>query len=663
MDTQMRLRQPTNTAIEDAEARWDVTFDEERRAILRSMESADIRACPGSGKTTLLVAKLGILATDWTSRHSGCCVLSHTNAARKEIEKHLDRIPALTALSGYPHFVGTIQTFLHRFLAIPAAIERFGARPSIVDNERYEIEAKRIFYEGTQTNRNLQKARYAITQWIEKDSRYENAGDYVSRLEYIDEKLSLPRLGLTKKPVSHDSTTGRELRQFKEDMSRQGYFRFGDMAALASWYAARHPTVAGFLACRFPIVFIDEMQDTVADQAALLDALLAGSVIQRFGDDRQAIYHTTSEKIAGALFPRGTVLPMQRSFRLSPSIAVLAQNVCADAPPEALVGDERKPNREHTIFVFSRNRIANVLPAYCSLVARELGTGIDPRHVKAVGASTVVRDEPHKFPSAIGDYWPSFVARNRRGKPRLAHLSDYLDKARAGILASASTTEARSTLLDACVRMLRLHGITDGDRSVTPTSLLGQLKEDNPSAHRRLCSVLAEVCLELSSGSRVNAESCGRELRATLASVLEGQAWHARVDKFCAPAVDADVSAVAVPDGDARAPDVYRAVTASGAVAVTVDTIHSVKGQTLRAVLVLETFIYEHDLHKLMTAGYLRGSRPTKKPGSRLTGQLRRIYVAMTRPTDLLCLAVLDEHIERDDRQAMRDVGWVITDV
>ncbi len=663
MDTQMRLRQPTETAIDDAEARWDVTFDEERRAILRSVATADIRACPGSGKTTLLVAKLGILAADWNPRHSGCCVLSHTNAARKEIEKHLDRIPALTALTRYPHFVGTIQTFLDRFLAIPAAIEKFGTRPSVVDNERYEIEAKRIFYEGTQTNKNLRKARYAITQWIDKDPRYEKAGDYVSRLEYQDDQLSLRPLGTRKQRVSWDSPTGQALHQCKEETSRQGYFRFGDMAALAAWYAARHPTVAGFLACRFPIVFIDEMQDTIAEQATLLDTLLAGSVIQRFGDDRQAIFHTTSETIAGAPFPRGTVLPMQRSFRLSPSIAVLAQNVCADAPPEALVGDERKPNREHTVFVFSRNRIANVLPAYCGLVARELGTGIDPRHVKAVGASTVVRDEPHKFPSAIGDYWPSFVARNRRGQQRLANLSDYLDKARAGILESTSTTEARSTFLDACARMLRLHGITDGDRSVTPTSLLRQLKEDNPSAHRRLCSVLAEVCLELSGGSRVNAESCGLELQAILAPFLEGHEWHARVDRFCAPAADADVSAVTVSDGDARTANAYRHETASGTVAVTVDTIHSVKGQTLRAVLVLETFIHEHDLRTLMTAGYLRGSRPTKKPGSRLTGQLRRIYVAMTRPTDLLCLAVLDEHIERDDRQAMRDVGWVIKEV
>lgn len=90
-----------------------------RAAVLLSNETLDIEACPGSGKTTLLVAKLAILARKWKSRRSGVCVLSHTNAARREIERSLGRTAAGAALLSYPHYVGTIHGFVNEFLAIP----------------------------------------------------------------------------------------------------------------------------------------------------------------------------------------------------------------------------------------------------------------------------------------------------------------------------------------------------------------------------------------------------------------------------------------------------------------------------------------------------------------------------------------------------------------
>ena len=94
-----------------------------------------------------------------------------------------------------------------------------------------------------------------------------------------------------------------------------------------------------------------------------------------------------------------------------------------------------------------------------------------------------------------------------------------------------------------------------------------------------------------------------------------------------------------------------------------VDTIHSVKGEDLKAILVLETIFYEHDLKVLIEKGYLKGQSPTHKPGKRVANHLKRIYVAMSRPTHLLCLAVLDEHLRPEDRMALIEIGWTIKDV
>ena len=90
-----------------------------RQEVLKCMDSVDVAACPGSGKTTLLVAKLAILAEKWQYRTRGICVLSHTNAARHEIEKHLGNTAAGRRLLDYPHYIGTIHGFVNEFLAAP----------------------------------------------------------------------------------------------------------------------------------------------------------------------------------------------------------------------------------------------------------------------------------------------------------------------------------------------------------------------------------------------------------------------------------------------------------------------------------------------------------------------------------------------------------------
>ena len=82
-----------------------------QRDFLGCATSRDVQAAPGSGKTTLLVAKLDLLARAWGSRRQGICVISHTNAAREEVERLLSDHPSGAALLAYPHFVGTVTAF------------------------------------------------------------------------------------------------------------------------------------------------------------------------------------------------------------------------------------------------------------------------------------------------------------------------------------------------------------------------------------------------------------------------------------------------------------------------------------------------------------------------------------------------------------------------
>jgi len=113
-----------------------LNFDEVRISVLKAMHSIDVQACPGSGKTTLIAAKLILLAKNWPFNCQGICVLSHTNVAKDEIINRLKRSSTIVAqhLLSYPHFIGTIQEYVGKFVAFPL-IRSKGIPIKLVDTD------------------------------------------------------------------------------------------------------------------------------------------------------------------------------------------------------------------------------------------------------------------------------------------------------------------------------------------------------------------------------------------------------------------------------------------------------------------------------------------------------------------------------------------------
>lgn len=121
------------------------SFDDERRAFIRCMESRDVIACPGSGKTTALLAKILILAKKMPFEDDrGICVLTHTNVAIDEITQQADHIAADT-LFRYPNFFGTIQGFVDQFLAMPGYRSEFQKPIVAIDNDRFFSELEKLY--------------------------------------------------------------------------------------------------------------------------------------------------------------------------------------------------------------------------------------------------------------------------------------------------------------------------------------------------------------------------------------------------------------------------------------------------------------------------------------------------------------------------------------
>ncbi len=136
------------------------TFDAERRAFINRLDTLDLQAVPGSGKTTALLAKLVILERRLPFDNGfGILVISHTNAAVDEIKRRIGM--HCQKLFAYPNYVGTIQSFVDRFLAIPAFVAMFEKRPVRIDHEIYDI-AVEGFYKSL-------PASPTLPSWGEKE--------------------------------------------------------------------------------------------------------------------------------------------------------------------------------------------------------------------------------------------------------------------------------------------------------------------------------------------------------------------------------------------------------------------------------------------------------------------------------------------------------------
>jgi DNA helicase-2/ATP-dependent DNA helicase PcrA len=83
-----------------------------------------VEACPGGGKTWVIMGRYARRVRE--ERRKGVALLSFTNAAIGEIG---DRARNAPELMRSPNFVGTFDSFLHRFIVTPGWIVTEGTRP------------------------------------------------------------------------------------------------------------------------------------------------------------------------------------------------------------------------------------------------------------------------------------------------------------------------------------------------------------------------------------------------------------------------------------------------------------------------------------------------------------------------------------------------------
>lgn len=628
-------------------------FNDERKCFLRCEDSRDVVACPGSGKTTALLAKLVILASRMPFADGrGVCVITHTNVAIDQIK--LKAGAAADALFRHPNFFGTIQEFTNRFLAIPAYVARFGRREMRMDEDLYEIQARKTFLEaGLSNNGAIFGQLKRQLQGLSWQEQFPLKVEFFRNLQFRFEGSSVDYVrgdtGKTFLRAAGKSKSYPDIHGAKYGLLQEGYLRYRDAFPLALWYLKQNPVIAEAFANRFAYVFVDEAQDTNAEQIGILNAAFAdrdASVVQFLGDPNQAIYNFVTKEAHWT--PCNDPIQFSDTVRYGPTISDLLTTVRIDNQILLL------PNRKQTslpphLLLFEDGEEPRVLPAFASLLrnhglsARE--DGDPPGIFKAVG--WVGKDKREEGKLCIPAYLPEYEGTRTRLRQHFNCLLSYVQ-----CRDTLGAAEFRRAVLDAVCRSLTVGEVRHpgNDRPFTPSTLLTFLAEDNAAAHRELLHRISELALR-----SVNPGYSAESARDTIADYL--CRWWPRLkdeDAFAdfATAVETQVE-------EPCASPSHSNCFIDGDIAIEVGTVHSVKGETHRATLYLESnYKKKTDSQRLLP--FLKGQYPADLLGKpEHIENLKIAHVAMSRPTHLLAFACSRKTIAGHE-DVLAANGWEI---
>lgn len=617
----------------------DLNFDDgERRCALLENGSRDFNAVPGSGKTSLLAAKLLLLAKKWPHARRGICVLSHTNVARDEITRRLAETVEGAQLLSYPHFIGTIHSFVNQFFAMPMLRSL---------NQKVEVIDDLVFAEKALSRLQLSQF-YKLRFYLANQN---NGESIATSLFYRTAALTLD-VESGALPAAHTASY-KSLTNLKTQLTGLGIFRHRDMFAYADLALQTCPHLVDVVYRRFPMVFIDEMQDTSWDQESFLNRIFDGkSVMQRFGDVDQKIL-SDEENAELLTFPRKGYGSVSTSKRFGPAIAHAVGSIRMSGA--AVVGEGGHMHAP-VLLLYPTNAATKVVPHFGRIVLERLSEkDIGSGDVKAMCARKTGEGEVEAG-RHICDYWPGYG----NGLPTTGMRSENFWSliGDAGLTLREASLSARvSDVRRALLLVLRDAGapmskdLRDGRAlprvasAFAPAGQIEVLTRQLALSGVQLCSTDQHAALF---------QLLYEMLKPYLPDSLALDKFKA-LKVFQSPAVAANL----VPPLSTMCDVIHQGRTLQFGLG----TVAGMKGETHSASLVLES--YGGNSRKYDVAlglEYIAGmpSKPLKKLAKTQQAQMRSLYVAMSRPTALLCLAANESRVSQKVRDALIVQGWHI---
>jgi DNA helicase-2/ATP-dependent DNA helicase PcrA len=240
-----------------------------------------LRACPGSGKTEVIGLKASYEISKWQEQNiGGLAVLTFTNSAAKELNNRIRKYSELT-IGTHPHFIGTFDSWLHNFLLHPFCHYLTAYKGKDGDKSIRIIEqdsgADFMYAYQFKVDHKGKKVPVKATEYHFKDNWKTVVGD-------TDIAKSIISRGLT-------TTEFEEFKTVKTKFIKDGFATYSDAEFLCCRLLTKFKFLTQKIALRFPVIIVDECQDLSEDQLTIIDILQQkGTIFHFVGDINQAIY-------------------------------------------------------------------------------------------------------------------------------------------------------------------------------------------------------------------------------------------------------------------------------------------------------------------------------------------------------------------------------------
>lgn len=648
-----------------------MTFDDERRDFIKCLDSCDLLAVPGSGKTTSLQAKLCCLTHHLPlSDGQGILVLSHTNNAVNEIKKKLS--VDCYQLFDSPHFIGTVQDFVDKYLAIPYYELRYKKKVHVIDKDAYKQEVERYI----RINRNSG----AVNALLYHSKTFNFSNIYLHRNDEgeivftfgMDAPLTYP---LIQKWVNEGTVDEKHreieeyLKNMKLDILKRGVLSYEDCYILADAYMKKYPFVAHALKRRFKYIFIDEAQDLKKHQLDLIDRIFNREecCLQRIGDKNQTIYQRPDRAIPDQWVVRNPRI-LSNSLRLTPTIAKVVDPFTVDTNPDeegnlrfVVIGrrDLGQGDIPPHLIVFDKDSKDSLLRCFDDLInyynLRNSDEG--KKYGFHIVGWAVKYDETAKGEKLrLKDIFPNCSKHSDKGLSSYSTLSEFLVFG----CRDWNMTECKSVISKILVYVLRIIGKKDENGGYySKTSMEKYVRNQGEHVYNDYLSFIYQTTIMLFLKRYTDCYIIIRDFIFNGFSALFGISNNnINIKDFCE---DEFNTALNHTEKDERYSDIV------------IGSVHSVKGQTHCATMYVETSFNGYESEHLCKKRKPNRKNPNTMFPSPLFQEkhqfdgkvtalstMRMMYVGFSRPTHLLCYAVFKENWTDEMIRRMESLGWNI---
>jgi DNA helicase-2/ATP-dependent DNA helicase PcrA len=332
--------------------------EEQWRAIEHPLGPVAVIAGAGSGKTAVMAARLANIVVSGAARPSQILGLTFTNKAAQELDERIRRATEhVDVQSGEEVGVYTYHGFADRILRDYGP--KIGIEPEVAlmsEAQAFMLVA-RLFEEITFERLRVTHLPSLIAKVRALAEACSNhlvdpaeviAADRALERRYLEMDKKIP--AKLKRTLNDRPEIARVVEAYVDKKRELARIDFGDQIRFAYRVVTERPEVANALRTRWPVVLLDEYQDTNIAQREMMRAIYPeGSSITVVGDPDQAIYAWRGATLYNILrFPQhfksnaggAAMLPLQRSFRSGRRILEAADALIGAVPADRRGGEK-----------------------------------------------------------------------------------------------------------------------------------------------------------------------------------------------------------------------------------------------------------------------------------------------------------------------------------